>query len=87
MQSLIQENHKTELRYKESSTSQWTQKFEDGKPEYQGQKLKFYLSEKEYLKNHCVDIVKATVTCYEERYSSLLSDNNNESSGVSDDGH
>ena len=58
---------------------------EDGEPEYQGQKLKFYLSENEYLKNHCVDIVKAIVTCYEERYSSLLSDNNNESSGISDD--
>ena len=29
-------------------------------------------------------IVQAIVTCYEERYSSLL-DNNNENSGVSDD--
>ena len=38
---------------------------EDGEPEYQGQKLKFYLNEKEYLKNHFVDIVKAMVTCYE----------------------
>ena len=56
-----------------------------GEPEYQGQKLKFYLSEKEYLKNHCVDIVKAIVTCYEYRYSSLLSDNNNESTRISDD--
>ena len=31
-----------------------------------------------------MDIVQAIVTCYEERYSSLL-DNNNENSGVSDD--
>ena len=58
---------------------------EDDELENQGQKLKFYLSEKEYLKNHCVNVVKAIVTCYEKRYSSLLSDNNNESSGVSDD--
>ena len=55
----------------------------DGKPEYQGQKLKFYLSEKEYLKNHCINIVKAIVPCYEDRYSSLLSDSN-KSSGISD---
>ena len=40
---------------------------------------------KEYLKNHCVNIIKAIVMCYGERYSSLLSDNNNESVGVSDD--
>ena len=58
---------------------------EDGELEYQGQKQKFYLNEKEYLKNHCVDNVKAIVTCYEDRYSSILSDNNNESSGISDD--
>ena len=57
----------------------------DGKPEYQGQKLIFYSSEKEYLKNHCVNIVKAIVMCYEDNYSSLLSDNNNESLGISDD--
>ena len=38
---------------------------EDGEPEYQSQKLKFYLNEKECLKNHFVDIVKAIVTCYE----------------------
>ena len=44
---------------------------EDGEPEHQGQKLKFYLSEKEYLKNLCVDNVKVIVTSYEERYSSL----------------
>ena len=58
---------------------------EDGEPEYQGQKLKFYLNEKEYLKNHCINIIKAIVMCYEDRYSSILSDNNNESSGISDD--
>ena len=56
-----------------------------GKQEYQGQKLKFYLSEKQYLKNHCVNIVKAIVTCYEATYSGLLSDNKNESSGIRDD--
>ena len=54
------------------------------KPEYQSQKLKFYLSEKGHLKNHCVNIVKTIVTCYEDRYSSLLSDNNNESSEIND---
>ena len=57
----------------------------DSKPEYQGQKLKFYSCEKEYLKNHCVNIVKAIVMCYEDSYSSLLSDNNNESLEISDD--
>ena len=56
-----------------------------GKPEYQGQKLKFYLSEKEYLKKHCVDIVKAMVTYYEYKVFKSLSDNNNESAGISDD--
>ena len=57
----------------------------DGELEYQNQTLKLYLNEKEYLKNHCVDIIKAVVTCYEDRYSSILSDNNNESSGINDD--
>ena len=57
----------------------------DSKPEYQGQKLKFYSCEKEYLKNHCVNIVKAIVMCYEDSFSSLLSDNNNESLEISDD--
>ena len=38
--------------------------------------MKLYLIEKEYLKNY--------LTRYEERYSSLLSDNKNESSGISD---
>ena len=32
-----------------------------------------------------VGIVKAIVTCYEDRYSSILSDNNNKSSTISDD--
>ena len=32
-----------------------------------------------------VSIVKAIVTCYEDRYSSILSDNNNKSSTISDD--
>ena len=58
---------------------------EDGEPEYQGQKLKFSLSEKEYLKNHSVDIVKIIVRYYEDMYSSLLSNNNNVSSGISDE--
>ena len=39
----------------------------------------------EYLKNHCLDIIKAIATCNDDRYSSLISDNNNESSGISDD--
>ena len=54
----------------------------DGELQYQGQKLKFYLNAKEYLKNHCVDVVKAIVMCYEDMYSSVLSDDNNESSGI-----
>ena len=45
---------------------------EDGELEYQGQKLTFDLSEKEYLKNHCVDIINTIVVCYEESCSSLL---------------
>ena len=45
---------------------------EDGELEYQGQKLTFDLSEKEYFKNHCVDIINTIVVCYEERCSSLL---------------
>ena len=37
------------------------------------------------MKNHCVDIVQSIMNCYEDRYSSLLSDNNNENSGINDD--
>ena len=47
--------------------------------------MKLYSSEKEYLRNYCADIVKAIVTCYEDRYSSLLSDNYNERLEISDD--
>ena len=60
------------------------EKNEDGESENQDQKLKLYLSEKEYLRNHYVNIVKPIVIRYEGRYLSLLS-NNNESLGISDD--
>ena len=40
---------------------------------------------KENIWKISVDIVKAIVTYYKDRYSSLPSDDNNESSGISDD--
>ena len=51
----------------------------EGEPSYQGQKLKYYTREKQYLRNHGVHMVWSILSCYEERYSNVYSkigDNN-----------
>ena len=57
---------------------------EEEKPSYQGQKLKYYTREKQYLRNHGVHMVRSILSCYEERYSDVYSetgDNNAVSNG------
>ena len=57
---------------------------EEGEPSYQGQKLKYYTGEKQYLRNHGVHMVRSILSCYEERYSDVYSetgDNNAVSNG------
>ena len=57
---------------------------EEGEPSYQGQKMKYYTREKQYLGNHRVHMVRSILSCYEERYSNVYSkagDNNVVSDG------
>ena len=44
----------------------------DGEPLYQNQKVYYYSREKQYIKNHCLEIVDAIISCYEERYGNLF---------------
>ena len=44
---------------------------EDGEPVYQGQKLKYYSREIQFLKNHGVNIIKSIFSCYAERYCNI----------------
>ena len=43
----------------------------EGEPSYQGQKLKYYTREKQYLRNHIVYMVRSILLCYEDRYSDV----------------
>ena len=39
---------------------------EDGEPVYQGQKLKYYSREIQFLKNHGVEVINSILSCYAE---------------------
>ena len=47
---------------------------ENGEPVYQGQKLKYYSREIQFLKNHGEEIIKSILSCYAERYCNLYSE-------------
>ena len=47
---------------------------EDGEPVFQGQKLKYYLREKQYIKDHSAHILEQIISCIEERYCKVCSD-------------
>ena len=51
---------------------------EDGEPEYQGQKVKYYTREKLFLKNNAAQMVQQILSCYDERYSNLYVERNND---------
>ena len=46
----------------------------DGEPVYQGQKLKYYSREIQFLKNHRAEIIKSFLSCYAERNCNLYSE-------------
>ena len=57
---------------------------EDGKPVYQGQKLKYYSREIQFLKNHGAKIIKSILSCYAERYCNFHSETSTDNP-ISDD--
>ena len=46
----------------------------DGELVYQGQKLKYYSREIQFLKNHAAEIIKSILSCYAERSCNLYSE-------------
>ena len=46
----------------------------DGEPVYQGQKLKYYSREIQFLNNHGAQIIKSILSCYTRRYCNLYSE-------------
>ena len=57
---------------------------EDGEPVYQGQKLKYYSREIQFLKNHGAKIIKSILSCYAERYCNFHSETSTDNP-ISDD--
>ena len=47
---------------------------ENWEPVYEGQKLKYYGIEIQFLKNHGLEIIKSILYCYAERYCNLYSE-------------
>ena len=47
---------------------------EDGEPTYQGQKVKRYLQEKRFIKDHAVHIIERIISSIEERYRKVSSE-------------
>ena len=47
---------------------------EDGEPTYQGQKVKRYLQEKRFIKDHAVHIIERIISSIEERYGKVCSE-------------
>ena len=47
---------------------------EDGEPMYQGQKVKRYLQEKRFIKDHAVHIIERIILSIEERYGKVSSE-------------
>ena len=57
---------------------------EEGGASCQGQKLKYYTREKQYLRNHGVHMVRSILSCYKERCSDVYSETG-DNNAVSDD--
>ena len=47
---------------------------DDGEAIYQGQKVKRYLQEKQYIKSHFLEIVEKIQACFEQQFSSVRED-------------
>ena len=47
---------------------------EDGEPTYQGQKVKRYLQEKRFIKDHAVHIIERIMSSIEEQYGKVSSE-------------
>ena len=47
---------------------------EDGEPTYQGQKVKRYLQEKRFIKDHAVHIIERIISSIEEQYGKVSSE-------------
>ena len=47
---------------------------EDSDVLYQNQKLKYYIREKTYVKDHAAEVVQKILTCYDERYARVCYD-------------
>ena len=57
---------------------------EDGQPIYQGQKVKYYLREKQFLENNAAEVVQSILACYEERYNRVCVESGNDTDLTSD---
>ena len=47
---------------------------EEGEPRYQGEKVKRYLQEKRFIKDHTVHIIERIISSIEERYGKVSSE-------------
>ena len=60
---------------------------EDGEPLFQNQKVHYYSREKQYIKDHVVQVVENIISCFEQRYGNLYIDQfDGGVNEVSDDG-
>ena len=55
-------------------------------PICQGQKVKRYLQEKQYIKNHAVEMVEKIPTYFDQQFSSNYRENTQPFNEVADDG-
>ena len=59
---------------------------EDGAPIHHGQKVKRYLQEKHYIKNHATEIVEKFVACLQQRFIGVYKEDAQPYNEVADDG-
>ena len=59
---------------------------EDGEPIYQGQKVKRYLQEKQHIQNHAVEIVERILSCFDQRFGNMYTEDAQPFNVVADDG-
>ena len=57
----------------------------DGEPIYQGQTIKRYLQEKQYIKNHAVEIVEKIRACFEPQFNNVYKEKTQQFNEVVDD--
>ena len=50
---------------------------EDEESLYQNLKVHYYFKEKQFIKNHCVEIADAIINCYEKIYDNLFESGSN----------